>query len=221
MVQHRARHLFAFSGAWILATVAGIVLPVLAVFSLLPVLLPFPASLYGAVVAAIAVATLLAFCQYVVLRGQLGRPSIAVAMWIPISVIAAVAAVGAVALFTFLSTSTPIWSNAVQALLSLGLPLEWLNVALLITPLAALLGIGQGIVLSNVYERNVVGFWLLANLFAALVVGIFYTTMTGFDLVGSLLTAAVYAAVTGPALFVLGSRSGGTAMARPSWGMNR
>jgi hypothetical protein len=58
-------------------------------------------------------------------------------------------------------------------------------------------------------------------LFAAVYVGIVFLTVTSFDVVLTLLTTALYAAVTGPALFVLGSRSGGTEMARPNWGMNR
>ena len=106
-----------------------------------------------------------------------------------------------------------------------GFPLTEVVVGLFAIPVAAFLGVSQGIVLSNVYRRSVVGLWLLANLFAALLVGIVQgiqfhelanlidgrynldeatvATANAFYLVGSLLSVVLYAAVTGPTLFVL------------------
>ena len=116
----------------------------------------------------------------------------------------------------FTSTGTSIWYNAVQAWSSIGLPLAWLNVAVLVAPLAIFLGIGQGTVLSVVYRRNIVGFWVLTNVFAALVVGIVILAMTSFDGVLTLFSGgALYGLVTGPALFVLASRDGGVETSPP------
>lgn len=112
-----------------------------------------------------------------------------------------------------------------QASLRPGFPLTEVVVGLFAIPVAAFLGVSQGIVLSNVYRRNVVGLCLLANLFDALLVGIVegiqfhelanlidgrynldeatVATANAFYLVGSLLSVVLYAAVTGPTLFVL------------------
>jgi hypothetical protein len=67
-------------------------------------------------------------------------------------------------------------------------PLVEVIVGLFVIAPAAFLGVSQGTVLSNVYGRNVVGLWLFANLFAALLVGI----VKGFNFTSwpTLLTAA-------------------------------
>jgi hypothetical protein len=230
VVQKRLSHWLAFSGAWILATVVGtvpLILPSvirddLVRLAVLSVIQASSMSFYGLIVAAIAVATWLALCQYIVLRALLGRQSMTAVIWIPASVIAVVAAVCAIAVTV---PRTLISISAIEASLPPGFPLTEVVVGLFAIPVAAFLGVSQGIVLSNVYRRSVVGLWLLANLFAALLVGIVQgiqfhelanlldgrynldeatvATANAFYLVGSLLSVVLYAAVTGPTLFVL------------------
>jgi hypothetical protein len=233
VVQKRLSHWLAFSGAWILATVVGtvpLILPSvirddLVRLAVLAVIQASSMSFYGLIVAAIAVATWLALCQYIVLRALLGRQSMTAVIWIPASVIAVVAAVCAIAVWLTTVPRTLISISAIEASLPPGFPLTEVVVGLFAIPVAAFLGVSQGIVLSNVYRRSVVGLWLLANLFAALLVGIVQgiqfhelanlidgrynldeatvATANAFYLVGSLLSVVLYAAVTGPTLFVL------------------
>lgn len=225
MIQKRLLHWLAFSGAWILATVVGSVPIVLPSVVDIPVIRALSTSLYGFVVGAIAVATWLGLCQYIVVRALLRRPSMTAVMWIPASVIAVVAAVCAIAIWQSTVPRTLISISGIQASLPPGFPLVAVIVGLFVIPLAVFLGVSQGIVLSNVYRRNVVGLWLLANLFAALVVGIvqgiqyrelanlidgrfkldetMVATANAFYLVGTLLSGVLYAVVTAPTLLVI------------------
>jgi hypothetical protein len=225
VVQKRLSHRLAFSGAWILATVVGSLPLVLPSLIYIPVIQALSMSLYGFIVGAIAVATWLGLCQYIVVRALLRRPSITAVMWIPASVIAVVAAVCAIAILQSTVPRTLISISAIQASLPPYFPLFEVIVGLFVIPLAICLGVSQGIVLSNIYGRNLVGRWLLANLVAALVVGIVQgiqfhelanlidgrfnqdgatvVTANAFYLVGTLLSGVLYAVVTGLTLLVI------------------
>jgi hypothetical protein len=211
-------HWPVFGGAWILATVIGAA----------PVALPYIAgpplseaisfSIYGYVVWAMAIATWMALCQYIVLRAHLGHQSITAPIWIPATVIALVVAVLAIGVWQATVIPALVSINAIQALMQHGFPGVEVIVDLYAIPIAVSLGVSQGVVLSNLYLRNLVRPWLFANLAAALVVaivqGIQNLEMANLDeatlatanavfLGGSLLSIALYGAVTGLSLFVL------------------
>jgi hypothetical protein len=240
VVQKRLSHWYVFSGAWILATVVAaspLFLPYLLDPPLLQALSMF---FYGYVVGAIAIATFVALGQYIVLRGLLGRESITAVMWIPATVIAVVVAVCAIGIWQATVIPRLVSFGAILALMQPGFPGVQVIMGLYAIPVAASLGISQGIVLSNVYRRGVVRPWVFANLCAALVVvivqGFQYLEMAnlvegrynidkatlitafGYQVGGTLLSVVLYAAVTGLTLFVLARPQNGvdTSMATPS-----
>jgi hypothetical protein len=200
-----------------------------------PVALPFIAgpplneaisfSIYGYVVWAIAIATWMALCQYIVLRAHLGHQSITAPIWIPATVIALVVAVLAIGVWQATVIPALVSINAIQALMQHGFPGVEVIVGLYAIPIAVSVGVSQGVVLSNLYLRNLVRPWLFANLAAALVVAIVQgiqnlemanlldgrynldeatlATANAVFLGGSLLSVVLYGAVTGLTLFVL------------------
>ncbi|HEX7264988.1 MAG TPA: hypothetical protein VF383_12510 [Candidatus Dormibacteraeota bacterium] len=200
-----------------------------------PVALPYVAgppltdaisfSFYGYVVWAAAIASWMALCQYVVLRAHFGHHSITAPIWIPATVIALVVAVLAIGIWQATVIPALVRSNALQALMQLGFPGVEVIIGLYAIPIALSLGLSQGVVLSNLYLRNLVRPWLFANLAAALIVAIVQgiqnlemdnlldgryildearlATANVVFLGGSLLSVVLYGAVTGLTLFVL------------------
>lgn len=227
MVKRSPWRWLGFTTAWIVASVIGsapLIWPNVAVS---PVTLVLSNSPYGFIVAAIGTATWLALCQYIVLRALLGRESMTASSWIPATVMAVVVAVCFTAIWQATVPRTVISISAIQASLPPGFPLIEVIMGLFVLPLAAFLGVIQGIVLSIVFGRNVVGLWLFANLFAGLVVG----TVQGMTyheianslydasrpyLVGTLLSGVLYAAVTGPALLAIAYHRSAVQTLRPT-----
>ena len=154
--------------------------------------------------------------QYVVLRLS-GRPSLASAVWIPVTMVAWLAYVlGGVALAGAIANGL----DSVDAVRALPLPvgLLTLQIGAEFLTLAALVGVGQGLLLSRfVKARSAVGVWLAANLLAAVAVGIAVTIRdTGASstnqseadvLLSAALVGGIYAAVTGVALAALARRA--------------
>jgi hypothetical protein len=215
VVKRSLWHWLAFTTAWIVASVVGSA-PLLwpsVVASQVTLILSI--SPYGFIVAAIAIATWLAVCQYVVLRAALGRESMAAISWIPATVLAVVAAVCFTAIWQTTVPRTLISISAIQASLPPGFPLIEVIMGLFVLPLAAFLGVIQGVALSTIFGRNVVGLWLLANLFTGLIVGTvqgltyhqivnsIYSDPSEYLVLGTLLSGILYAAVTGPALLAI------------------
>jgi hypothetical protein len=213
-VQQRLSHSLAIWVAWVLAGVGGSLLPILLNAFILPWIQARSLYDYEAAVWVVVSAICLAFFQYIVLRVLLARVSLTVVMWIPASAIAALVAFNTPGFLQGTVLRTLISISAISASLPQGFPLIQVILALIGFAFAAFLGLGQGIVLSMVYRRGVVGFWVLANLLAALVVGIVlgvrYQEFVSPDFIDTLLGGVVYAAVTGPALLlVAGRRLGG------------
>jgi hypothetical protein len=220
VLQQRVSHSLAMWVAWIVAGAAGSLLPGLPVFTI-----PFDVSnftLYGAMLGVIVAAACLALFQYIVIRTLLARVSLALAMWIPVSVAATVAGLVPTEMVQSGVPGPLVSIGAIASSLPRGFPFaESLGVLIIVAP-AALLGAAQGLVLSKVYGRRAVNPWVLANLLAAVVVGAVMATrnddlttllnsqfspdeatVTAFYLVNTLLSGALYAAVTGPVLLVL------------------
>jgi hypothetical protein len=223
VVQNRLSHSVAFCGAWIVAGGAGILLPTLpAVFNQTSPLFLFGlgalVSLYPLVVSAVC----LAFFQYVLLSVLVGRVSKAVLLWIPVSAMAAI--VFPTVLSALTSNLRLLSFGAMNEALPQGIPLIVVMGSLLGFAYAVCVGLGQGIVLSLIYRRELIDRWILANLFAAVPAGIVMaagaygirdeaTAAYGYFMV-TLFSAVLYAAVTGPALlWVVGHKIDGNALA--------
>ncbi len=214
MVQQRLSHSLAIWVAWVLAAVAGSLLAILIDVFILPWSSARSLHDYEAVLMVIVSAICLAFFQYIVLRVLVGRVSLTLTMWIPASVIATLVAFNTPGFLQGTVLRTLISISAISASMPRGFPVIQVILALIGLAFAAFLGLGQGIVLSIVYRRGVVGFWVLANLSAALVVGIVlgirYQEFASPGFADTLLGGVIYAAVTGPALLVIaGRRLGG------------
>jgi hypothetical protein len=208
--------------AWVAAGAAGTLLPTMDALGI-----PYPVSNfypYGQVLGVIVSATWLALFQYVVARALLRRVSLELAMWIPATVLAAVGTFIFVQIWQSTVPRTLISISAMSASLPPGFPMFEITDGLAGLVMAALVGLSQGIVLSKVFGRNVVGFWLLANMLAGLVEGTVLgirhqaeagillsqftddATLTTFFVVNTLIGAVLLAAVTGPALLFLAGR---------------
>jgi hypothetical protein len=205
----------AFWGAWVLAGMVGSVLPYLGA----------TLGWFGPIytdgdywIANIVGAALVAFPQYVVLRLLIGHPSLAGAMWIPVSAVAWLAGgraggVSAEWIATALQSA-----GAFQA--STPGPFSFITVIIGIEGItyAAVLGLAQGVLLARVYVgRSAARLWFVANLVAAVVVMIVsqirindfsnQTNQTAVDLwLATVIFGALYAAVTGIALVALPRR---------------
>jgi hypothetical protein len=217
MVNQRPWRWIAFAIAWLCACVIGsLVLTGLGMGdSAAPVIQTLSMSPYGFIVGAVAAATWFGACQYVVIRALVGRDSLTAISWIPATVAAVVAAVCFTAIWQTTVPRTLISISAIQASLPPGFPLVEVIIGLFVVPLAAFVGVIQGIVLSTIFARNVVGLWLFANLLAAVVLGTIQG-MQSYEIansspwvssqyvfVGILLSGILYAAVTGPALLAI------------------
>jgi len=196
-------------GAWVLAGAAGSVLPYLAfTFGWLPA--------DGGWIAAVVGAAIVALPQYIVLR-LMGHSSLASAMWIPVSVVA------------WLAADLALWVSAeriANALLSVGAiqaltpgPFRFLTMVtgVELATTAAVLGLGQGLLLARIFvARSAAKLWFVGNLVAAVVMwivivfrlnGVSTTTQTVVDLLQPIaIDGALYAAVTGIALLAMSRR---------------
>jgi hypothetical protein len=183
-------------------------------------------SWLGGSVEILAGATCLALFQYIVLRVLIRRESLAAAMWIPASAIAAVAAFGLAPVWL---TSLFRYLISIQAIAK-ALPQDPQTVevtaGLLVGVVLALcLGLSQSIVLSSVLRHRVVIYWVLANVLGALAAGVVRDyeisawlgnqlnpdegMRTAFYVIDTIVGGALYAAVTGAALLMLAGRTSG------------
>jgi hypothetical protein len=197
----------AFWGAWVLAGIAGYVLPVLgANFGWFGSIY---ADGYGWI-AIIVSSAIVAFPQYIVLRLLIGHPSLAGAMWIPVSAVAWLAA--DLAVYALLS------AGSIQALMPGPFPFfDVISVIENLTP-AAVLGLAQGLLLARVFvARSAARLWFGGNLVAAAVVLTFteirmngvsnQTNQTAVDQLLQIgILGGLYAAVTGIVLVALSRR---------------
>jgi hypothetical protein len=225
VIQKWLSHWPVFGGVWILATVIGtapLTLPYVVDRLLIA---PSSISLYAYVVWGIALATLMGLSQYIVLRALIGRESISAVAWIPATVLVAVVAVITIAIWQVVVIPNLGAIGALEPLMQPGFPGVQIITELYAIPAAALLGVVQGLVLSNIYGRSLVRPWLFANVAAALgaviIQGIAYLEMAhlvegmyifdaatfataeAFRIGGIFLSVVLYAAVTGLTLFEL------------------
>ena len=211
----------ALWGAWLGAGVVGSLLPVLP--AALNLRFPIVADLrlddaYGLRSAAVG-ATCLALFQTIVLGVLKVRFTASVLMWIPVSTGATVVAYLAIALGQVTVPRAVISVSAIQASLPPSFPLLQVIFALSGVAVAVVVGVAQGILLARVFRRrSALGVWLVANLVAAVLVGIVFgirlqEPVTGSDadltaifLSTTLIDGALYAAVTGAALVAFARR---------------
>jgi hypothetical protein len=211
----------ALWGAWLGAGVVGSLLPVLP--AALNLRFPIVADLrlddaYGLRSAAVG-AICLALFQTIVLGVLKARFTASVLMWIPVSTGATVVAYLAIALGQVTVPRAVISVSAIQASLPPSFPLLQVIFALSSVAVAVVVGVAQGILLARVFRRrSALGLWLVANLVAAVLVGIVFgirlqEPVTGSDadltaifLSTTLIDGALYAAVTGAALVAFARR---------------
>jgi hypothetical protein len=194
----------AIWGAWVVAGGVGYMLPYLGAS-----LGWFGPTYPDGWTAIIASAAIVAFPQYIVLRVFIGHSSLAGAMWIPVSVVASVAADQAIFAFGDRIANALFSVGAIQALLrgpifSLILVIDGIQGI----TLAAVVGLAQGLLLTRVFAaRSAAWIWFVGNLIAAVVVLIVTQLINGLfnqtneTTVELLLLVAIlgglYAAVTG------------------------
>jgi hypothetical protein len=207
----RMRSSITIWGAWVVAGAVGNAGELLALGAGW-----IPVSSSSLVIAACVVGAIMGIPQYVVLR-LTGRPPLASAMWIPVTVVAWLA---------YVLGGIPFAEGIANALYSVGvvraLPgpvdLITLQIGAEFITLAALVGVGQGLLLSRVVvARSAIGLWLAANLLAAVAIGIAVsirdsggssTNQSEVDsLLAAVLVGGIYAAVTGIALVSLSRRA--------------
>ena len=211
----------ALWGAWLVAGVAGSLLPVLpAAFHLrFPIVADLGLDDAPGFSSALVGAICLALFQTIVLGALKARFSASVLMWIPVSTGATVVAYLAIALWQVTVPRTVISVSAIGASLPPGFPLLQVIFALFGIAVALVVGLAQGILLVGVFRRrSALGLWLVANLVGAVLVGIVFgirlmEPVTGSDadrtaifLSNTLIDAVLYAAVTGAALVVFARR---------------
>jgi len=211
----------ALWGAWLVAGVAGSLLPVLpAAFNLrFPIVAGLSPDHASGLSSALVGATCLALFQTIVLGALKARFSASVLMWIPVSTGATVVAYLAIALWQVTVPRTVISVSAIGASLPPGFPLLQVIFALFGIAVAVVVGLAQGMLLARVLRRrSAVGLWLGANLVGAVLVGIVFgirlmEPVTGSDadrtaifLSNTLIDAVLYAAVTGAALVAFARR---------------
>jgi hypothetical protein len=198
-------------GTWVLAGAVGSVLPYVAItFGWLPA--------DGGWIAAVVGAAIVAFPQYIVLRLLIGHSSLAGAMWIPVSVVAWLAADLAMSVSAERITNALLSVGPIQALTPGFFPFLTLIDGVQSITLAAVLGLGQGLLLARIFvARSAARLWFVGNLVAAVVVWIVSeirsngaSNQTNQTVVDGLLPIAIfgalYAAVTGIALFAMSRR---------------
>jgi len=205
----------AFWGAWVLAGMVGYVLWYLvSAFGWFG-----PMNAADAIWIAVVVASaMIAFPQYVVLRLLIGKSSLAGALWIPVSIVARLAAYLAIYLSAEGITNALLSVGAIQALTSDPALFITVITAVQNITLAAVLGLAQGLLLARVFvARSAAWLWLVGNLLAAVVIWIVIevrmngavnqTNQTTLDLLLPIaIYGALYAAVTGIVLVALPKR---------------
>lgn len=205
----------AFWGAWVLAGMVGYVLPVLvANFG-------WFGSIYAdgdGWIANVVGFALVASPQYIVLRLLIGHPSLAGAMWIPVSVVAWLAAGPAGSLSAEWIANTLQSAGAFQSSTSGAFSFITVIIGVESITYAAFLGLAQGLLLARVFvARSAARLWFVGNLIAAVVVLIVtqiqingvsnQTNQTTVDVwLQTAIIGALYAAVTGIALVALSRR---------------
>ena len=227
--------LVAIWPAWVLAAAIGSLLPIMPnVFDVRiggaywSQVASF--SLYGGSIEILAGATSLAFLQYIVLRVLIRRESLAAAMWIPASAIAAVAAFGLNAGVLAIGLRHLDSIGAIVRALPLGNQMVQVIAGLLVGVVLALcLGLSQGMILSRALRHRVVLYWVLANVVGALVAGVGVLgirelgindwlryqvnpdegTLAALYVIDTAAAGVLYAAVTGSALLMLAGRASG------------
>ncbi len=202
-------------GAWILAGMVGSVLPYLGTtFGWLG-----PVNAVGDVWTGVVVASaIVAFPQYIVLRLLIGHPSLAGAMWIPVSVVAWLAAYLASSVWAERTTNALLSVGAIKALTPGVFPFITLITGVESITLAAVLGLAQGLLLARIFvARSAARLWFVGNVVAAVVVWIIIeirsdglsnrTNQTAVDLLLPIaIFGALYATVTGIALVAVSRR---------------
>ena len=202
-------------GAWILAGMVGSVLPYLGTtFGWLG-----PVNAVGDFWTGVVVASaIVAFPQYIVLRLLIGHPSLAGAMWIPVSAVAWLAAGLAGGVSAEWIANELQSAGAFQA--STPGPFSFITVIIGVEGItyAAVLGLAQGLLLARVFAaRSAARLWFVGNLVAAVVIFLVtqiringvsdQTNQTVVDLLWPIaILGALYAAVTGIALVALSRR---------------
>jgi len=223
-VRQGVSRLVAIWPAWVIAAAIGSLLPIMpkvldvriggAYWSQIASF-----SWFGGPVEILGGATCLAFLQYVVLRVLIRRESLAAAMWIPASAIAAVAAFGLGAVWQTAVPHYVISISDIATALPMGFPMVEVITGLFGVVFALCLGLSQGIVLSSVLRHRVVIYWVMANVLGALVAGVVRVWLvnqdldegmpTAFYVIDRIVGGVLYAAVTGAALLVLAGRTSG------------
>ena len=202
-------------GAWILAGMVGSVLPYLGTtFGWLGRVNSVEDFWIGVAVGS----AIVAFPQYIVLRLLIGHPSLASAMWIPVSVVAWLAAYLASSVSAEKTTNALLSVGAIQALTPGTFKFLTVITGVESITLAAVLGLAQGLLLARIFvARSAARLWFVGNVVAAVVVWIIVeirsnglsnqTNQTAVDLLLPIaIFGALYAAVTGIALVAISRR---------------
>jgi hypothetical protein len=202
-------------GAWVLAGGVGSVLPGLGA------ILGWFGPIYNDGdywIVNVVSAALVAFPQYIVLRLLIGHPSLAGAMWIPVSAVAWLAAGLAGGVSAEWIANTLQSAGAFQS--STPGPFSFITVIIGVESItyAAFLGLAQGLLLARVFvARSAARLWFVGNLVAAVVIFLVtqiringvsdQTNQTVVDLLlPTAILGALYAAVTGIGLVALSRR---------------
>jgi len=221
-VAGRLRHSdIAVWALWVGAGLLGTLLPIIAFVIPLP-LVNVNLSSFSDVYELTSIlggAATLALCQGIVLAMVIDRPSTVALMWIPVTVLATVAAYVSVMLWGMTVPRGVLSVSGIQDSLPSGFPLLQVIFALIGVAQAAFLGLAQGLLLATrIQGRKVLAVWFTANVLAAAVVGVVagvrlqepvptdQLTVVAF-LVSSSLSGGLFAAVTGFALAALVRRS--------------
>jgi hypothetical protein len=205
----------AFWGAWVLAGIVGSVLPSIgATFGWFDAIYADGAGWIAIVVGS----SIVAFPQYIVLRLLVGHPSLAGAMWIPVSAVAVLAADLASSVSAERIANALLSVGAIQALTPGPFPFFTVIAGVESITFAAVVGLAQGLLLARVFvARSAAWLWFVGNLIAALVILIVtqiringvsnQPNQTAVDLLlPTAILGGLYAAVTGIALVALSRR---------------
>src|SRR5437762_8637224 len=152
-------------GAWVLAGAVGSVLPYVAIiFGWLPA--------HGGWIVTVVGAAIVALPQYIVLR-LMGHSSLAAAMWIPVSVVAWLAADLAMSGSAERITNALLSVGAIEALTPGPFRFLTMVTGVELATTAVVLGLGQGLLLARIFvARSAARLWFVGNLAAAAVIWI-------------------------------------------------
>jgi hypothetical protein len=169
-------------------------------------------------IAVVILSAMIAFPQYVVLRLLIGHSSFAGAMWIPVSIVAGLAAFLAIYTSAEGITNALLSVGAIQALTQDPAAFITVITGVQNITLAAFLGLAQGLLLARVFvARSAAWLWLVGNVAAAVVLliatqihindGSDQTNQTVVDLLlHTAILGGLYATVTGIVLVALPRR---------------